>query len=268
MGEYYFDGYYYSPAAGIGGPSPNAIFTDIRQYEKYYLVTYELRFEKQYGGDLEGRFFSVVERKTVDGREYWSLYYHRKLANGEVLNLPTSANSTSAVPAGKFSDVRQDAYFYDAVLWGVKQGIVSGTGANTFSPNNTCTKAQILTFLWRTNGSPEPTKRSPFSDVSEEQYYYKAAVWAHENGLIDGTIFNGTEPCTRAAVVTYLWKLAGSPAASGSSFADVPFDKDYSNAVAWAVSKGITGGTSGNTFSPDAICTRAQIITFIYRNAK
>ena len=117
----------------------------------------------------------------------------------------------------------------------------------------------------RASGSPSSTVSNPFSDVSTKDYYYKAAIWAYEKGLVPGVQFNGNAPCTRSAVVTYLWKMNGSPAATPSNFTDVPVNADYAQAVAWAVSQGVTAGTSDTTFSPSATCTRGQIVTFLYR---
>lgn len=178
-----------------------------------------------------------------------------------ILTLP------AAPTVGGFSDVREDHYFAEAVLWAAEQKITGGTSATTFSPDQTCTRAQILTFLWRANGSPEPAaSASPFTDIKPADYYYKAALWAAENGLVSGSAFGGSTPCTRAATVNYFWKAAGSPAASANvSFADVPAGADYAQAVAWAVEQKITGGTSRTTFSPDEICTRGQIVTLLHR---
>ena len=164
-----------------------------------------------------------------------------------------------------FGDVPSGAYFADAVNWAVKQKITGGTTDRTFSPYQTCTTAQILTFLWRAAGSPEPAGENPFTDVDESAYYCKAALWAAEQGLISGTRFQGGSPCTRAQTVTYLWKLAGSPAADGAAFTDVPAGTDQAQAAAWALSKGVTNGTTASTFAPDKTCTRAQIVTFLYR---
>ena len=171
-----------------------------------------------------------------------------------------------AAAAGGFTDVKADAYYADAVAWAVGRGITTGTSATTFSPNNTCTTAQILTFLWRASGSPAISGSNPFSDVSADAYYYQAALWAKEKGLVSGSAFRGSTPCTRAATVTYLWKLAGQPSAGSSAFTDVPASASCAQAVAWAVHEGITSGTGNQKFSPDAICTRGQIMTFIYRD--
>ena len=170
------------------------------------------------------------------------------------------------VPA--FADVPADAYYADAVAWAVKEGITTGTSATTFTPNASCTRAQMVTFLWRANGSPKATGVNPFTDVSADAYYYEAVLWAAEKGITSGTTattFSPNATLTRGQTVTFLWRANGSPAVSGSSFGDVAADAYYANAVAWAVSEGITSGTGGNNFSPDAPCTRAQIVTFMYR---
>lgn len=163
---------------------------------------------------------------------------------------------------GGFSDVPVTAYYADAVLWAVENGITSGTTATTFGPDVTCTTAQILTFLWRANGSPAPAGSNAV--VPAGQYYSNAANWALEQGLTE--TFDADTPATRAATVTYLWKLAGKPAADAATFTDVDTGAEYAQAVAWAVKKGITSGTSTTTFSPDTTCTRGQIVTFLYRD--
>ena len=169
--------------------------------------------------------------------------------------------------APEFSDVSVNAYYSNAVKWAVEKGITSGTGdGTTFSPNATCTKAQILTFLWRANGSPDPTKTNPFTDIKTTDYFYKAALWAVEKGLVSGSTFGANTDCTRATTMEYMWKAAGSPAPDGKAdFADVPANADYAQAVAWAVENEITSGTGGGNFSPAATCTRGQIVTFLYR---
>lgn len=176
------------------------------------------------------------------------------------------ASASVIKKVGGFNDVLETDYFSDAVLWAVGNGITTGTGASTFSPDTTCTKAQILTFLWRANGSPVPTISNPFSDIPTGAYYADAAVWAYEKGLISGVTFSGDTPATRADTVTYLWKLAGSPDASPANFSDVPANAEYAEAVAWAVKEGITSGTSQTTFSPGAACNRSQIVTFLFRS--
>lgn len=164
-----------------------------------------------------------------------------------------------------FHDVSKNAWYADSVQWAVDQGITEGTGPTAFSPETTCTTAQILTFLWRANGSPEPSSSNPFSDVKPRDWYYRSAIWAYEAGIVDGSALNGNAPCTRAATVTYLWKLAGKPATGQSTFTDVPSNAAYGQAVSWAVAQNITTGTSATTFSPDQTCTRGQIVTFLNR---
>ncbi len=179
-------------------------------------------------------------------------------------NSSAPAGSTTPAPTvGGFTDVKESDYFAQPVLWAVEKGVTSGTSANTFSPNQTCTTGQILTMIWAANGSPKTSGGNPFTDVKESDYFYQAALWAKEKGLVSGAQLNGGNPCTRGSTVEYLWKLAGSPDAGESKFADAGA---YSKAVAWASSRGITGGTSDTTFSPGQTCTRGQIMTFLYKN--
>lgn len=179
---------------------------------------------------------------------------------------------SSALKNAQFTDVPADAYYYDAVLWASEHDITAGTTATTFSPNQACTRAQAVTFLWRTAGSPEPaSNNNPFSDVPSDQYYYKAVMWAVENGITAGTsavTFSPNDTCTRGQIVTFLYRSAGTPAiAELSPFADVPADAYYKAAVSWAAQNKITAGTTATTFSPNQSCTRAQIVTFLYRYA-
>ena len=155
------------------------------------------------------------------------------------------------------ADVKTTDWFAQSVMWAVEQGITAGTGGGGFSPNSTCTQAQILTFLWRANGSPEPSGKAGGSE-----YYAVPLQWARERGIVVGSL-NPNSPCTRADVVTYLWKLAGSPSAPAASFTDVPAGAAYAQAVGWAVEQGVTSGTSAATFGPSSICTRGQIVTFL-----
>ena len=214
------------------------------------------KFEYLFHG--EGGFWYSEENKISDVSE--DLHDRMEQAS----NFDHLENETATV--GSFLDVKADAYYADAVVWAVDKKITSGTSATTFGPDNTCTTAQILTFLWRANGSPAISGSNPFSDVPDDAYYYQAALWAREKGLISGSVFRGDTPCTRASTVTYLWKLAGRPSVGGGGFTDVPASASYAQAVAWAVNEGITSGTGDEKFSPDAICTRGQIMTFIYRD--
>lgn len=171
----------------------------------------------------------------------------------------------------RFTDVPESAYFYEPVLWAVENGITSGTSATKFSPYEGCTRGQVVTFLWRAAGCPEPeSSYNPFSDVPSNAYYHDAVLWAAEEGITTGTSRTRFEPnatVTRAQTVTFLWRWAGSPeSGSAGSFRDVPYRAYYADAVAWAVEYGITNGTAPGLFSPAQTCTRAQIVTFLYRD--
>lgn len=202
---------------------------------------YAVSYDVSYGGGGDGyggSYYLIVEEK-----------------NG-------AEPSDPGTSTGTFSDVPANAYYAEAVKWAVSEGVTTGTTATTFSPNSTCTTAQILTFLWRANGSPAPTGKN--AAVPAGQYYTDAANWALEKGLTDA--FSADAPATRAATVTYLWKLAGKPTADAAPFTDVDAGAAYAQAVAWAVKEGITAGTSATTFAPDNTCTRGQIMTFLYRD--
>ena len=167
-----------------------------------------------------------------------------------------------------FVDVKASDYYYDAVLWAAQNGITSGTDAEHFSPNQPCTRAQIVTFLWRAAGSPEPKAMSSFADVSTDAYYAKAVAWAVENGITTGTgdgKFSPDATCTRAQSVTFLFRAIGKLVDSKAEFSDVLTDSYYANAVAWAVENGVTNGIGDGLFGPDNSCTRAQIVTFLFR---
>ena len=171
-------------------------------------------------------------------------------------------------PVNPFADVSESNYYYDAVLWAVENGVTNGTTDTTFSPDMTVSRSQMVTFLWRAYGSPEATGENPFTDVSESEYYYDAVLWAAANGITVGTTdttFSPEDPVTRAQAVTFQWRAAGSPAVTCSSFDDVEADTWYTQAVVWAVANEITNGTGGNIFSPDMVASRAQAVTFLYR---
>lgn len=169
-----------------------------------------------------------------------------------------------------FVDVPSGSYYYDAVLWAVKNSITTGTDAIHFSPDGICTRAQAVTFLWRAAGSPAPKSSAmPFIDVPAGSYYYDAVLWAVESGITKGasdTTFSPNATCTRAQIVTFLWRSQNAPTAGSSNpFTDVAAGDYYADAVLWAVKNDITKGTCATTFSPDADCTRAQIVTFLWR---
>ena len=169
-----------------------------------------------------------------------------------------------------FFDVNMDAYYYDAVQWAVESGITNGMSATAFGPNVVCNRAQVVTFLWRAAGSPEPESTvMPFVDVAPGAYYYDAVLWAVENGITTGMSANTFAPngtVTRGQTVTFLWRAEGKTAADGQNgFSDVATDAYYEDAVQWAVENGITNGMSDTSFAPASGCTRGQIVTFLYR---
>lgn len=173
------------------------------------------------------------------------------------------------VQGSAFRDVPANAYYRKAVEWAVEQNITGGTSANTFSPDVSCTRGQIVTFLYRAAGSPAPkSTTNPFKDISSTDYFYNAVLWAVEQGITSGTsadTFSPTATVTRGQTVTFLYRAAGSPAVNGGSFSDVAVDAYYAKAVAWADENGITSGTGNGKFSPNEDCTRSQIVTLLYR---
>ena len=206
--------------------------------------------------------------------------------NGNELTLKDKGDGkyTFTMPAGKvevkatfmednsvlnfFYDVPNDAYFYEAVKWAVDKGITNGLSDTMFGPYESCTRAQIVTFLWRAAGSPEPKTASSFTDVPANAYYAKAVAWAVENGITNGmteTTFAPDATCTRGQSVTFLYRALKGTASGSANFTDVKSDAFYADAINWAVANNVTNGTSNTTFSPNADCTRAEIVTFLYR---
>ena len=220
------------------------------------------------GYALEGLTVTDKDGKKLKLTDKGSGIYTFTMPAGKV-TVEAGFRADAAEPVNPFVDVSGGAYYEDAVLWAVREGITSGTTATTFSPGASCTRAQMVTFLWRAAGSPKASGSNPFRDVSADTYYYDAVLWAVENGITSGISADAFAPdamVTRAQTVTFLYRAAGSPAAApGSSFSDVRSDAYYADAVSWAVEKGITSGTAAAAFSPDADCTRAQIVTFLYR---
>ena len=173
--------------------------------------------------------------------------------------------------SGEFADVSMSAYYADAVAWATLNNITNGTGANSFSPGKTCTRGQIVTFLWRAKGSPHPVSaRNSFTDVPADAYYADAVQWAVENNVTNGltkTTFGPSRTCTRGQIVTFLWRAEGMPGTGGqNTFTDVDNNAYYASAVIWAVQHGITNGTSTSKFSPSQSCTRGQVVTFLFRS--
>ena len=215
---------------------------------------------------------------TVTDRNGKELELTKKSDTQYTFTMPASRVSVQAsfVQASEptaelpYTDVADDAYYYDAVAWAVEKGVTNGITATTFGPGIGCTRAQVVTFLWRAEGSPKATGANPFTDVEPGMYYYDAVLWAVEKGITtgtgDGTTFSPDAVCSRAQFVTFLWRAEGSPKATGANmFTDVEPGVYYYDAVLWAVEKSVTNGTGGGVFSPDDSCTRAQIVTFLYR---
>ena len=213
----------------------------------------------------------AVAKVLVDGKSVGAVksYTFKNVAKDhtiEVVFMKANGNPQTGV----FVDVAEGSYYEEAVDWAVKNGITTGTGNNYFTPDGICTRAQAVTFLWRVAGSPTPkTEAMPFEDVLNGSYYYEAVLWAVENGITVGTSATTFSPeltCSRAHIVTFLWRAANSPSAkTANPFTDVAADAYYIDAVLWAVKHKITVGTTLSTFSPDEGCTRAQIVTFLYR---
>ena len=224
----------------------------------------------------------TITTKPSEGYELGSIEVLDK--NGDSLKLKDLGNGkySFVMPDGKvsveaefvktaatsFADVPANAYFADAVKWAVDKGITNGLSDTMFGPYESCTRAQIVTFLWRAAGSPEPKTASSFTDVPANAYYAKAVAWAVENGITNGmtaTTFAPDATCTRGQSVTFLYRALKGTASGSANFTDVKSDAFYTDAVNWAVANNVTNGTSNTTFSPNADCTRAEIVTFLYR---
>ena len=183
----------------------------------------------------------------------------------------TDEPSDNPTDDNPFADVQPSDYYFNPVVWAVAKGITTGTSATTFSPDANCTRAQMVTFLWRAAGSPEPTSaNNPFVDVSSDAYYYKAVLWAAEKGITTGTsdtTFSPDDTVNRAQSVTFLWRMEGSPTATATNpFGDLEDGAYYVGAVLWAVQDQVTTGKTTTSFAPKDACIRAQIVTFLYRD--
>ena len=210
-----------------------------------------------------------IDGKSIGAVKSYTFENVRRTHTIEVIFVKANGNPQTGV----FVDVATGSYYEDAVDWAVENGITQGTDDTHFSPDGICTRAQAATFLWRAAGSPKPeTRTMPFTDVPAGSYYYDAVLWAVENGITKGTTnttFSPNMTCTRAQIVTFLWRSEKSPAAGTANlFVDVKSTVYYADAVLWAVKEDITKGTTNTTFSPDADCTRAQIVTFLWRCKK
>ena len=216
------------------------------------------------GYELE--MLMVMDKKgsELDLRK-WGGEYSFIMPAGDVT---VRARFVEEAPIQSFADVSTDAYYYEAVKWAAKNGITGGVGNGLFAPDAPCTRAQIVTFLWRAAGSPEPKNASSFSDVPASAYYARSVAWAVENGITTGTgngRFSPDATCTRAQSVTFLYRALSARAEGTAEFRDVPKNAYYADAVAWAAANGITTGIGGGLFGPDNDCTRAQIVTFLFR---
>ena len=266
---------YSAPSSGGGSSSPSYSVTTPGKTENGTVTVSPRSAEK---GDTV-----TITAKPDSGYQLDDLTVTDK--NGKELKLTDKGNGkyTFTMPASKvevnatfvkevetspFSDVSTSAYYYEAVKWAQEKGITGGIGNGLFGPNQPCTRAQIVTFLWRAAGSPEPKAMSSFADVSTDAYYAKAVAWAVENGITTGTgdgKFSPDATCTRAQSVTFLFRAIGKLVDSKAEFSDVLTDSYYANAVAWAVENGVTNGIGDGLFGPDNSCTRAQIVTFLFR---
>ena len=275
---------------GVASPVASASYTTTNAASGSHTPTYGITIQDSKNGDVTASHKSASKGTTVtltvdpdkgyvldtltvlDGKDKEIKLTEK---NGKyTFTMPASKVTVEAMfkAAGNnpFIDVPAGSYYEDAVIWAVDKGITTGTSATTFNPNATCTRAQAVTFLWRTAGSPAPkNSMMPFTDVPAGSYYEQAVLWAVENGITDGTsatTFSPDAVCSRGQIVTFLWRSQKSPASdSVNPFADVAADAYYNSAVLWAVTNGITDGTSATTFSPNNDCTRAQIVTFLFR---
>ncbi len=219
--------------------------------------------------------YEVTSADISRRREYAAAAY-QKYAGTAVTPITTAAPVPTPTPqpatVAGFHDVFENNYFANSVIWAVQKGITTGTSKTKFSPNATCTRAQMVTFLWRANGSPAPADEvNPFQDVPGEKYYAPAVLWAVEQGITTGTSqshFSPDKDCTRGQAVTFLWRSNGSPESTVTQnpFADVKSGSYCYNAVLWAIQQGVTTGKNSTQFDPDGVCTRAQVVTFLYRD--
>ena len=252
----------------VGGKLPTFTYTATGLVKGETLTHVDLTCEAD--GKTTGKF-DIVPSSADAGNNYKITYVNGTLT---VSRRHSSPSSTTPEPeptpddSNSFSDVPANAYFADAVEWAVNKGITNGLSDTMFGPYESCTRAQIVTFLWRAAGSPEPKTASSFTDVPASAYYAKAVAWAIENGITNGmteTMFAPNATCTRGQSVTFLYRALKGTASGSANFTDVKSDAFYADAINWAGANNVTNGTSNTTFSPNADCTRAEIVTFLYR---
>ena len=249
-------------------PKNGKVSVDPRNAAKGAAVTVTVTPDSGY--EMDKLTVTDASGKTISTTDKGNGKFTFTMPNGKVSVSATFKQTTVTPPSTGFVDVPASAYYADAVKWAVEQGITTGTSATTFSPEASCTRAQMVTFLWRAAGSPAPkATTTAFTDLDKSAYYYDAVLWAVEQGITTGTsstTFSPNATVTRGQTVTFLYRFAGQPAVSGSSsFTDVNSSDYYAAAVQWAKEQGITSGTSDTTFSPTSDCTRGQIVTFLYR---
>ena len=249
-------------------PKNGKVSVDPRNAAKGAAVTVTVTPDSGY--EMDKLTVTDASGKTISTTDKGNGKFTFTMPNGKVSVSATFKQTTVTPPSTGFVDVPASAYYADAVKWAVEKGITTGTSATTFSPEASCTRAQMVTFLWRAAGSPAPkATTTAFTDLDKSAYYYDAVLWAVEKGITTGTsatTFSPNATVTRGQTVTFLYRFAGQPAVSGSSsFTDVNSSDYYAAAVQWAKEQGITSGTSATTFSPTNDCTRGQIVTFLYR---
>ncbi len=256
-GGWYYTYYTIKATAGTNGSISPSGWTSVRDGRDQ---TFTITPDKGY----------AVAKVLVDGKSVGAVksYTFKNVTKDHTIEA-IFMKSNGNPQTGVFVDVAEGSYYEEAIDWAVEKGITNGVSSNMFAPNDPCTRAQIVTFLWRAAGSPAPKSMSSFTDVPADAFYAKAVAWAVENGITSGTgesKFSPNSTCTRAQAVTFLYRASGSPAVSGKAeFSDVSTTAFYADAVAWAAKKGITTGIGGGLFGSDNDCTRGQIVTFLWR---
>ena len=256
-GGWYYTYYTIKATAGTNGSISPSGWTSVRDgWDQTFTITPDKGY--------------AVAKVLVDGKSVGSVksYTFKNVTKDHTIEA-IFMKSNGNPQTGVFVDVAEGSYYEEAIDWAVEKGITNGVSSNMFAPNDPCTRAQIVTFLWRAAGSPAPKSMSSFTDVPADAFYAKAVAWAVENGITSGTgesKFSPNATCTRAQAVTFLYRASGSPAVSSSAeFSDVATNAYYADAVAWAAKKGITTGIGGGLFGSDNDCTRGQIVTFLWR---
>ena len=256
-GGWYYTYYTIKATAGTNGSISPSGWTSVRDgWDQTFTITPDKGY--------------AVAKVLVDGKSVGAVksYTFKNVTKDHTIEA-IFMKSNGNPQTGVFVDVAEGSYYEEAIDWAVEKGITNGVSSNMFAPNDPCTRAQIVTFLWRAAGSPAPKSMSSFTDVPADAFYAKAVAWAVENGITSGTgesKFSPNATCTRAQSVTFLYRASGSPAVSGSAeFSDVATNAYYADAVAWAAKKGITTGIGGGLFGSDNDCTRGQIVTFLWR---